>query len=133
MVALYRILMRLYPAEYFHEYVDEMAHVFSQAQDAASGQNVWRRAVFWIRELFGVLVGAFLARCRNFHWTPFRRFEMRSEFRFSRVTIAVMTALLAFVILAIDQIRIISTYGDSAAGMNVGILHIPSLSRVFFL
>jgi len=53
---------------------------------------------------------------------------MRSEFRFSRVTIAVMTALLAFVMLAIDHVRYIASNGDPTSG----ILHIPSLSRMLF-
>jgi len=128
MVALYRILLRLYPAGYFHEYADEMVHVFSQAKDAARKQNVQRRVVFCVRELSGVFAGAFRAQYRNFHWTPFRRFEMRSDFRFSPVTIAVMTALLAFVILAIDHVRYIASNGDPTSG----IIHISSLSRVLF-
>jgi hypothetical protein len=129
-LALYRRLLRLYPAKYVHEYADEMVLVFRQAQQAAREQNAKRRVLFYIRELFGILTGAYRAQWRNFHWTPFRRFEMRSEFRFSRVTVAVMTALLAFVVLTIDYVRDIAANAGSQP--TIGILHIPSLSRVLF-
>jgi hypothetical protein len=123
---LYRRLLRLYPAEYFREYADEMVSVFRQAQEAAHGQNVQRRALFCIRELAGVLAGAYRAQCGAFQWTRFRRFEMRSEFRFSRVTIALMTFVLVFVLMAIDAAR------DIAVGHAVSVVHMPSLSRVFW-
>jgi hypothetical protein len=105
MLALYRRLIRLYPAAYVREYGDEMVYVFRQAQDDARQQSLQRRARFWMRELFGVLTGAYHARCCDFPRSLFRRFGMQSDFRFPRPAVAAMTALLVFVSYTIEKVR----------------------------
>ena len=109
MLALYRRLIRLYPAAYVCEYGDEMVYVFRQAQDAALQQSLQRRAWFWLRELYGLLAGAYRAQCCDFRRSLFRRLDMRSDFRFPRPAVAVMTALLVFVMFEIEKTRHIAT------------------------
>ena len=109
MLTLYRRLMRLYPAAYVREYGDEMVYVFRQAQDAVRQQSLQRRARFWMRELYGLLAGAYCAQCGDFPRSLFRRYDMQSDFRFPRPAVAVMTALLAFVMFAIEKMRHIAT------------------------
>jgi hypothetical protein len=114
MLALYRRLIRLYPAAYVREYGDEMVYVFRQAQDAARQQSLQRRAQFWMRELCGVLTGAYRAQWRHFPRSLFRRFDMQSDFRFPRPAVAAMTALLAFVLYAIEKTRHLASTAPGA-------------------
>jgi drug/metabolite transporter (DMT)-like permease len=108
MVGLYRSLLRLYPADYFHEYAAEMTFVFSQAQATTCGQSLRVRALFWAREISGVVAGALRQRFFGPDWNLSRRFDMRPEFRFPRSTVFLMCVILAGVLLAIQQAESIS-------------------------
>jgi hypothetical protein len=105
-LALYRCLLRLYPADYFREYAAEMTLVFSQARSAARGENLMARLSFYLREISSVLVGALRQRffCPS-HWNLRRRFDMRPEFRFPRSTVFLMCVIFAGVVLAIDKAK----------------------------
>jgi len=109
MSAFYRRLLRLYPAAYLREYGDEMVYVFRQVREDARQQDLRRRMRFWIRELSGLLAGAYRVQFTDFHRNLSRRFDMQSDFRFPRPAVAVMTALLAFVMFAIEKMRHIAT------------------------
>jgi hypothetical protein len=102
MLALYRCLLRLYPAGYFREYGGEMAAVFRQAQEAARHLSVRARALFCLREISGVLAGALHEHFRYVHGNPLRRLDMRS-FRFPRSAIVLMSVILGMVVVTIEK------------------------------
>jgi hypothetical protein len=104
MLALYRKLLHLYPADYFREYATEMALVFSQAQGDTREKNFVDRWSFYLREISGVLTGALRQHLFGpSDWNGIRRFDMRSEFRFPRSTVFLMCVILAGVELAIHE------------------------------
>jgi hypothetical protein len=100
---VYRGLLRLYPAGYIREYGEEMFSVFCRAQEAARRRGLKAQAVFVFREISGVLTGALKTQLHYYDWNPFRRFHMRSEFRFPRTTQVLMTMILVAVIFAIKK------------------------------
>src|SRR2546428_12448355 len=107
MLSVYRSLLYLYPADYRREFGDEMSCVFLQAEADVAGHALLRRASFRMREVSGLLSGAVqghLRRLFGFHeWHPFRRLNMRPQFRFPRSTVFLMCVILAGVVLAIDK------------------------------
>jgi hypothetical protein len=115
MLALYRSLLRMYPAEYFREYGAEMTWVFAQAKEAACAQSFRSRLLFYIREILGLISSALrqrlFGRC---DWNSSRRFAMRPEFRFPRSTIFLMCVILAGVLLAIAEAKTVALpYGPT--------------------
>jgi hypothetical protein len=108
MLRIYQGLLRLYPAAYRLEFRDEMAWVFAQAQ-ADLHHGLIRRVGFYSREFSGLVCGAAQSHLRylfGFHdWLPFRRWNMRPEFRFPRSTVILMCVILAGVVLAIDKAK----------------------------
>jgi hypothetical protein len=107
MLTLYRCLLYAYPNAYRREYAAEMVVVFSEAKQALPNKPVCQRVSFCARELTGLLCGALreqLYALLGLHgWNPFRRFDMRPEFRFPRSTVFLMTLVLAGVVLAIEK------------------------------
>jgi hypothetical protein len=111
MLALYRLLLQLYPAGYRHEYEDEMIAVFQEARACTEANEPFVRAAFCFREIYGLLRGALHERVRfSADSTPFaaRRFTMRSEFRFPKSTMLLMLIILGGVILAIEKAKSIA-------------------------
>ena len=100
---VYRGLLRLYPAGYIREYGEEMFSVFCRAQEAARRRGLKAQAVFFVREILGVLTGALHTQLHYYDWNPFRRYHMRSDFRFPRTTQVLMTLILVAVIFAIKK------------------------------
>ena len=100
---VYRGLLRLYPADYIREYGEEMLSVFCRAQEAARRRGLKAQVIFLFREVLGVLTGALHAQLHYYDWNPFRRFNMRSDFRFPRTTQVLMTLILVAVVFAIKQ------------------------------
>jgi hypothetical protein len=100
---VYRGLLRLYPRGYIREYGEEMLSVYCRAQEAARRRGLKAQAVFFVREILGVLTNAIHAQLHYYDWNPFRRFHMRSDFRFPRTTQVLMTLILVAVIFAIKQ------------------------------
>jgi hypothetical protein len=103
MQRLYRYLLRLYPADYFNEYVDEMTVVFSEAHNAVRDSGFRARTLFLIREIRGLL--SEVLRLRLCGYGQLGRYEMQTEFRFPRSTIALMLVILAAVGFAIEKGR----------------------------
>jgi hypothetical protein len=107
MLTLYRCLLYAYPNAYRREYAAEMIAVFSEAKHALRNEQLSQRLSFWARELTGLLCGALreqlYALLGTHSWIPFRRFDMRPEFRFPRSTVFLMTLVLAGVVLAIEK------------------------------
>ena len=107
MTAFYRYLLHCYPADHLREYGEEMLAVFRQAHEAVSSQGVRGRALFYGREITGVLVGALREQlCGD--WSLLRRLDMRSEYRCPRSGIFLMVVLLVAVVAAIESARSIS-------------------------
>jgi hypothetical protein len=111
MLRVYRSLLYLYPADYRHEFGDEMECVFLQAEADVAGRARLSRASFRIREVSGLLSGAVqghLRRLFGFHEShPLRRLNMRPQFRFPRSTVFMMFVILAGVLLAIEKAKTI--------------------------
>jgi hypothetical protein len=112
-LALYRSLLRLYPADYFREYAAEMTRVFTQASEEAHKKRLAGRLLFFTREISGVIGGALRQRFfGGWGWNSSRRFDM--EFRFPRSTIFLMWVILAGVLLAIEKAKVIAMpYGPT--------------------
>lgn len=113
MLALYRSLLRLYPAEYFREYGAEMTWVFAHANEAERGKKLPARIPFYTRELSGVIGGALRQRLfGDWDWNASRRPDM--EFRFPRSTVVLMWVILAGVLMAIAEAKKIGlAYGPN--------------------
>jgi hypothetical protein len=104
MLMLYRCLLFLYPAVYRNEFAEEMTSVFSEARQALR-LGFAARISFCARETRGLLSGALREHLRNILGPeiPFRRLNMRAQFRFPRSTVFLMLVVFAGVILAIAQ------------------------------
>jgi len=114
-VSVYRQLLRLYPAIHREQFADEMMAVFADVEADGLSKGKLARGVFWTREIAGI-VGGILHE----HWRalggdsvglcfPTRRLTMRTEFRFPKTTAALMTIILAGVVLAIKKGETISS------------------------
>jgi|SRR5579884_1300963 hypothetical protein len=113
MQALYRKLLRLYPADYVREYGEEMSWVFARASDDARGKKLMARITFYAREVSGVVTGAVRQRLLGCDDSS-RRLEM--EFRFPRSTVVLMWVILAGLLMAIAEAKIVAMhYGASEA------------------
>lgn len=114
MLLFYRTLLRFYPPAHRCEFGDEMMDVLSDAQREIRKGNAMTRIVFALREAGGLLGGALQEHLRSitgsYHNGTFslRRFAMKSEYRFPKSTLGLMTATLAGVMLAIEKARAIS-------------------------
>jgi hypothetical protein len=122
MLALYRLLLHLYPAEYRCEFGEEMLDVLSEVEAGRRRRNKLARALASAHEAGGLLHGAM----REHLWsitgsqgrrrlspmfTPrflSRRSTMRSEFRFPKATVALMTVILTAIIFTIEKAKALS-------------------------
>jgi hypothetical protein len=109
MFSVYRILLYLYPPACRSEFGEEMLAVFRAAQTEAWKKDTFMRTRFCAREITGLVAGALSEHVRTiagFDRPPLifsRRFNMRSEFRFPKITVTLMTIILAGVVLAIEK------------------------------
>lgn len=122
MLALYRSLLLLYPTAYRCEYGDEMMEVLSEVQAVNRNRSALARILSGWHEAGGLLHGALREQLRsitgsqgNKMFSPIfspmflsRRFTMRSEFRFPKATVALMTIILAAVTFTIEKAKAIS-------------------------
>jgi hypothetical protein len=115
MLRIYQGLLRLYPVSYRLEFEDEMAWVFAQAR-ADLDCSLFGRVYFYAREFSGLVCGAGQSHLRHlfgFHeWLPFKRWNMRPEFRFPRSTVFLMCVILAGVVLAIEKAKTVVRLKD---------------------
>lgn len=124
MLALYRCLLRLYPAAYRREFGEEMTSVYHQVHDDIRSKNLITGASFCAREIPGLVAGALHEHFRSitgsYDWIPLRRFDMRPEFRFPRSTVFLMLVSLAGVVLSLEKARSVQVkYGAGATLMSV--------------
>ncbi len=118
MHSLYRALLYLYPPAYRCEYGDEMMEVLSEVQAVTRNRSALSRILSGGHEAGGLLYGALREHFRSITG-PYdgrmlssmflsRRFTMRSEFRFPKATVALMTIILAAVTFTIEKAKAIS-------------------------
>src|SRR6266576_6555723 len=109
MFSLYHSLLYLYPPAHRHEYGEEMITVFREVQTETARRGMLARVLFWLRELQGLLAGALCEHLRTITGSHYpspifsRRLSMRSEFRFPKATVTLMTIILAAVVMAIEK------------------------------
>jgi hypothetical protein len=121
MLRLYRSLLYMYPLDYRREFGGEMQYVFLQAQSTATSRRLTARLGFCLREITGLIWGAFHAQVFSWFgldWDPFRRFAMRPGFRFPRSTVFLMCVILAGVALAIEKAKTVELRYGAAYGMS---------------
>jgi hypothetical protein len=113
MMLLFRSLLALYPSAHRREYGDEMTAVLAAVHADITQKGLLAKAIAYAREVSGLLHGAFQEHARSFllpqgcSFYP-RRFLMRSEFRFPKSTVALMSIILAAVIMTIEKAKAIS-------------------------
>ncbi len=122
MLSLYRSLLYLYPSLYRREYADEMISVFRDAQAELTAGSFAERISFRARESAGLLAGALRERIRaisgRYQLISFTRFDMRTEFRFPRSTVFLMSIIFAGVILVMEKANTIQVkYADGVGSI----------------
>jgi hypothetical protein len=120
MLSFYRALLYLYPSHYRREYAEEMVSVFRDALADVNAGGFRERTSFRVRETLGLLAGAVREHicvgtggCQSI---SFRGFDMRSEFRFPRSTVFLMSVILGGVILAMEKANTIQVKYAAGAG-----------------
>lgn len=114
MLALYRALLRLYPAAYRCEFGDEMVEALAEVEGEIRKKNAMKQIFFAMQEAGGLLSGALHEHLRSITGSnvngifSVRRFVMKSEFRFPKATVGLMMAILGVVIWAIEKAKAIS-------------------------
>jgi hypothetical protein len=111
MPSLFRSLLYLYPAAYRREYGEEMIGVLLEVRGEQRRKGLLALAATYFRETAGLLQGALHEHTRRIlcpygfsNFSP-RRLTMRSEFRFPKSTVALMTIILLAVALTIDKAK----------------------------
>ena len=109
MLAIYRNLLRLYPAEHRRLFGEEMLAVLVEERDENARRAMFARGWLVLRETGGLLTGALRERFRMLthiqdelsfvSW----RFAMRNGFRFPKTTIVFMLLILGGVLAAIKK------------------------------
>jgi len=120
MLSFYRWLLYLYPGLYRREYADEMVAVFRDVQADVSAGSFKERISLRVREILGLLVGAVREHIRIITGSDqsisFRGFNVRSEFRFPRSTVFLMSIIFGGVILAMEKANTIQVKYAAGAG-----------------
>ena len=109
MLTLYWRLLWLYPPSHREQFGEEMLAVFSELDRSHRTESVLQRAIFYIRELAGVIRGAFFEHVQQMSVItvpltfPRRRFLMQDGFRFPKSTAVLMALILGGVLLTIKR------------------------------
>ncbi|HUK47678.1 MAG TPA: hypothetical protein VLW06_08805 [Terriglobales bacterium] len=125
MLRLYKFLLHFYPASYRREFAGEMTTVFREARKSAEDDSVAMRVSFYVREIRGLLAGALREHLRaitgGYQWIPFRRFDMRPEFRFPKSTVVLMAVIFLGVELAIQEAKhVVAKYSTTPTPATTG-------------
>lgn len=109
MLALYRNLLRLYPAEQRELFGEEMLAVLADERNENAQRKLFARGRLVMRETAGLLMGALRERFRVVTQIEDElsfvtgRFAMRNGFRFPKTTIVFMALILGGVLTAIKR------------------------------
>lgn len=112
MLRLFRWLLVLYPLAYRLEFTDEMISVLSEIERETQSRSSWARTISRGHEASGLLYGAIVEHLRAITGSRSvtfsgRRLIMRSEFRFPKAAVLLMTIILIAILVAIDKARAI--------------------------
>lgn len=138
MLTIFRWLLRLYPPAYRLEFGNEMMAVLAEIELEEQTRGLPARTISRIREAGGLLYGAIQEHIRaitgSYRGVTFsgRRLIMRSEFRFPKAAVLLMTIILVAILVAIDQARAIQAsvpYANPHVGpiKSSGITVLPTL------
>ena len=92
MLAFYQNLLRLYPGQYRRQFGNEMLTVFREVWAENKGRRLIPQAVFYAREIAGLVLGAALEHLHALAGVDARlslstrRLAMRNGFRFPKST-----------------------------------------------
>ena len=70
LVRLYRCFLRLFPSRYRSTFAPEMTNVFQQAEADAWSKGIASGITFSLREIAGLILGAFREHARDWAWQP---------------------------------------------------------------
>lgn len=135
MLAVYRNLLRLYPAEHREVFGEEILAVLLQESEENAKSGVIDRARVAVREIAGLLLGALHEHLRAFteihQELSFAtgRFAMRNGFRFPKSTIVFMALILGGVLTAIKKGEDIATSVPRDMG-PIGPIHIQPVHSI---
>lgn len=113
MLPIFRSLLYLYPSDYRQQYGDEMLSVLGDVNAGTRHQTARARVVSNGREVAGLLLGALREHTRklgapqDFSVFPQRRLTMRSDFRFPKSTVTLMTIIFVAIVVAIEKAKTI--------------------------
>jgi hypothetical protein len=115
-LTVYCWLLCLYPGSYRDEFAQEMTSVFREARSQLP-PAVAARISFYRREFCGLLSGALGAHFDRLFGPaiPFRRFDMKPQYRFPRSTVFLMVVIFAGVVLTIAKASSIA--GDTSGSV----------------
>ena len=113
MLHLYRLLLSLYPSTYRREFTEEMVAVFRQVQRDCSSLGIMPRLEFSIREVAGLLAGAFRERTKV--RTETLPGSALPSLLFPRWMIVGMVLMLVAVLMAIETARVMAVQGMGAS------------------
>jgi len=141
MLSLCRWLLRLYPPEHRLEYGEEMMRVLSDIEAHVQNKGVRAGAASTVHEVAGLLYGAIREHLRAITGSRAnlaiygRRVTMRSEFRFPKAAVVLMTIILVAILVVIEQAKSIQAsipYANPHVGpiKEVGINVFPLLLLV---
>src|SRR5215472_14059662 len=136
MVAFYRTLLCLYPAEYRKRFGEEMLAVLFQEREENAKRRLRNRVRLVLRESAGLLKGAFHEHFRMI--TQIHEelsfvtggFAMRNGFRFPKSTIFFMALILCGVLTAIKKGEDIATSVPQDVAPTVPV-HIQSVHSIW--
>jgi hypothetical protein len=137
MLSIFRALLRLYPSAYRDEFADEMLAVLHEVHAARGDNCSFADVVFFARETTGLLSGALQEHIRRFFGFfgpsifPSRRLTMRSEFRFPKATVVLMSLILAAILFAMDQAKAIQASVSAVTPPVVGPIRSANFSLFF--
>ena len=135
MLAVYRKLLRLYPADHRKVFGEEMLTVLLEERNENTKHRLTDRGRLVLREAAGLLIGALREHVRlltEIHEglsLATGRFAMRNGFRFPKSTIIFMALILGGVLTAIKKGEDIATSVPHDMG-PVGPLHIQSVHSI---
>ena len=109
MLAIYRQLLRLYPAAHRRQFGEEMLAVFVDVRAEIARKNLLSQTIFFVRETLGLIGGVCGEHMRR--WLgpdsgfplPARSLVMRNGFRFPKTTAVLMALILCGVVIAIKR------------------------------
>ena len=134
MLAVYRTLLRLYPAEHRELFGEEMLAVLVEERGENAQRQLFSRGRVVMRETSGLLLGAIRERFRGLTQIQAElsfvtgRFAMRNGFRFPKTTIVFMALILGGVLTAIKKGEDIAT---SVPNVNPPLpVHIQSVHSI---